>query len=313
MTRIGIIGSGWGSRVQAPIFREVGFDVVEIRGRDWQRFADENVEVVSVVVPPAHHLQIAHAALAAGKHVICEKPTALNAAQAEELAKAARAHPQQIAIIDHELRFLPSFIAAREQIRDVRYIEVRYSSPARGDRSREFSWFNDASEGGGVWGAVGSHFIDAIRYLVGEIASVEAASLDTIIKERSGRAVTSDDVAAIHLRLQNGAIAMLSLSAVAAGQDEPATITVHGETGAWRLTGEELLFAKPKEKYQRIAGDDLAPRPGNSPGGAFGTGTFHLAQAWLRGDLKAAATFEDGLAQQRVLDEARALQTPRPA
>ena len=307
MTRIGIIGSGWGSRVQAPIFREVGFDVVEIRGREWQRFADENVDVVSVVVPPAHHLEIAQAALAAGKHVICEKPTALNVAQAEELAKSARAHSNQIAIIDHELRFLPSFRVAREQIRDVRYIEVRYSSPARGDRSREWSWFNDASEGGGVWGAVGSHFVDAIRYLVGEIEAVEAASFETIIKERSGRAVTSDDVAAIHLRLTNGAIAMLSLSAVAAGQDEAATITIHGEIGAWRLTGEDLLFAKPKEKYTRIAGGDLAARPGNSPGGAFGTGTFHLAQAWLRGELKPAATFEDGLAQQRVLDDARSL------
>ena len=312
MTRIGIIGSGWGSRVQAPIFREAGFDVVEIRGREWQRFADENVDAVSVVVPPAHHLEIAQAALAAGKHVICEKPTALNVAQAEELAKAARAHPNQIAIIDHELRFLPSFRAAREQIRDVRYGEVRYSSPARGDRSREWSWFNDASQGGGVWGAVGSHFVDAIRYLVGEIESVEAASFDTIIKERSGRAVTSDDVAAIHLRLASGAIAMLSLSAVAAGQDEAATITIHGEIGAWRLTGEELLFAKPKEKYTRIAGSDLAPRPGNSPGGAFGTGTFHLAQAWQRGDLEVAATFEDGLAQQRILDAARSGGRPRP-
>src|SRR5438046_349027 len=131
--RIGVIGSGWGSRVQAPVFREAGFDVVEIRGREWQRFADANVDVVSVVVPPA-----------------------LNVAQAEELVKAARAHPNQIAIIDHELRFLPSFRAARERIRDIRYIEVRYSSPSRGDRAREWTWWSDASQGGGIWGAVGS-------------------------------------------------------------------------------------------------------------------------------------------------------------
>lgn len=305
--RIGIVGSGWGSRVQAPIFRDAGFDVVEIRGREWRRFESADVDLISVVVPPAHHLEIAQAALAAGKHVICEKPTALNVAQAEELAKAARAHPKQIAIIDHELRFLPSFRAARERIRDVRYIEVRYSSPSRGDRTREWNWWSDASQGGGIWGAVGSHFIDAIRYLVGEIESVEAASLDTIIKTRSGRDVTSDDLAAVHLRLRSGALAMLSLSAVASGADEPATITIHGEEGAWRLTGEELLFAKPKEQYKRIAGDDLAERPGNSPGGAFGSGTFYLAEALKAGDLSAAATFEDGLAQQRVLDAARAL------
>src|SRR5256885_7987733 len=120
--RIGVIGSGWGSRVQAPVFREAGFDVVEMRGREWQRVADANVDVVSVVVPPAHHLEIAQAAVAAGKHVMCEKPTALNVAQAEEFVKTARAHPNQLAIIDHELRFLPSFRAARERIRDIRYI-----------------------------------------------------------------------------------------------------------------------------------------------------------------------------------------------
>lgn len=305
MTRIGIIGSGWGSRVQAPIFRETGFDVVEIRGRDWQRFADENVDIVSIVVPPSHHLEIAQAALAAGKHVICEKPTALNVAQAEDLVKSARSHPNQFAIIDHELRFLPSFLAAREQIRDVRYVEVHYTSPGRGERAREWTWWSDASQGGGIWGAVGSHFIDAIRYLVDEIECVESASLETIIKERSGREVTSDDVAAVHLRLRSGAIAILSVSAVASGPDDAATITIHGEEGAWRLTGEELLYAKRREKFQRIAGEYLSDRPGNSPGGAFGTGTWYLAQALKRGDLKVAATFEDGLAQQRVLDEAR--------
>src|ERR1051326_2430266 len=103
--RIGVIGSGWGTRVQVPIFREVGFDVVAIKGHEWQTFENANVDAVSIVVPPAMHLPIARAALNAGKHVICEKPTALNVAEAEELVALSKAHPQQIAIIDHELRF----------------------------------------------------------------------------------------------------------------------------------------------------------------------------------------------------------------
>ena len=311
MPRIGVIGSGWGSRVQAPLFREAGFDVVEIKGREWQRFAEENVDVVSVVVPPAHHLEIAQAALAAGKHVVCEKPTALNVAQAAQLVQAAHAHPNQLAIIDHELRFLPSFREARHRIGDVRYIEVRYSSPNRGDRAREWTWWSDASQGGGIWGAVGSHFVDAIRYLVDDIDAVQA-SLETIIKRRSNRDVTSDDFAAVHLRLRGGAIAAMTCSAVASGADEPATITIHGEEGALRLVGEELLSAKRNEPFQRIAGDDLAKRPGNSAGGAFGSGTLEFARALRtavdegnRDPLKIAATFEDGLAQQRVLDAAR--------
>jgi len=311
--KIGIIGSGWGTRVQAPLFREAGFDVVEIRGREWRTFADANVDVVSIVVPPSQHLEIARAALDAGKHVVCEKPTALDVREAEEMAEAARSHPGQLAIIDHELRFLPSFQAAQQRIPDlggVRYIEVRYSSPARGDRSRDWNWWSDAASGGGIWGAVGSHFVDTIRYLVGDVDAAQA-SLDVIIKERSGREVTADDFAAVHLRLKSGILAAITLSAVASGPDDAAATTIHGENGALRITGEELLFAKRGEPFARIAGGDLAKLPGNSPGGAFGTGTHHFAlalKAALDGDrdaLARAATFEDGLAQQRVLDAAR--------
>lgn len=257
---------------------------------------------------------MATAALEAGKHVLCEKPTALNAAEVVKMVAAAKKHPDQIAIIDHELRFLPSVSAARERIAElggVRYVEVRYSSPSRGDRSRPWNWWSDAKEGGGVWGAVGSHFVDALRYLGFEIESVQAM-LATIVKERSGKPVTSDDFASVDLRLRGGAYAAMTFSAVASGPDEPTTLTLHGENGAFRLTGEELLFAKPREAFKRIAGGELAERPGNSPGGAFGTGTYLLGLALHRaldaGDRKAlahAATFEDGLAVQRVLDAAR--------
>lgn len=338
MARVGIIGHGWGERSQGPNFRDAGIDVVAIAGRDsWRELVARNdIDLVSIAMPPALHLEIATAALDAGKHVICEKPTALNAAEAERLVAASEKHPKQIAIIDHELRFLPSFRTARKRIGDIgaiRYAEVRYSSPSRGDRSRPWNWWSDASQGGGVWGAVGSHFIDALRYLGCEIEAVQAM-LATIIDERSGKRVTSDDFAAVHLRLGaaasgdsnqlrfgasdrlkpvlHSALATMTFSAVASGADEPTSMTVHGESGAFRLTGEELLFAKPRGVFERIAGNELAQRPGNSAGGAFGTGTYHLGLAIRRaideGDRSAlapAATFRDGLAQQRALDAAR--------
>ena len=315
MARVAIIGRGWGQRSQAPNFRDAGLDVVAIGGRDnWRSLISQHVDLISVAMPPSQHLEMANAALEAGKHVVCEKPTALNVAEADQLVAAARKHPNQIAIIDHELRFLPSFIAARQRIGEIgaiRYAEVRYASPSRGDRSRPWNWWSDAKEGGGVWGAVGSHFVDALRYLGCEIESVQA-TLVSIIKERSGKSVTSDDSAAVHLRLRGGALAAMTFSAVASGPDQPTALTIHGEHGAFRLTGEELLFAKPRGPLERIAGGDLSQRPGNSPGGAFGTGTYLLGVALRRaiddGDRSAlapAATFEDGLAQQRVLDAAR--------
>ncbi|HVS32826.1 MAG TPA: Gfo/Idh/MocA family oxidoreductase [Thermoanaerobaculia bacterium] len=320
MANVAIVGRGWGARVQKPAFEEAGLRVTGPAGRDgWKPLvASAGIDLISVVMPPSLHLEISSAALRAGKHVICEKPTAMNEAEAEQLLDLAREHPGRIALIDHELRFLPAWRAARErvaQLGGVRLIEVRYASPGRGDRGREWTWWSDAGEGGGIWGAVGSHFIDTIRFLGLEIEAAQAL-LHTVITERpldgGKRAVTSDDFDAVNLRLSGGAVAALTLSAVASGQDEAAQITVHCERAALRLVGEELLEAEPMKPYRRVAGGDLQKRTGNSPGGAFGTGTLLLGQALKRaldeGDrsaLAVAATFEDGLAQQRVLDAAR--------
>jgi predicted dehydrogenase len=316
MAQIAVIGSGWGARVQAPTFRDVGLDVITVRGHDWRSAIASEAELVSIATPPFTHVEITLAALEAGKHVLCEKPAAVNAAEAERLAAAARDHRERITLIDHELRFLPSFIEARRrvaQLGGIRYIETRYSSPSRGDRLREWTWWSAAEQGGGVWGAVGSHVVDALRYLTGTDIVAAQASVNTIIRERSGRAVTSDDFTAVHLRLATGAIAAMTFSAVGSGPDEPSVITIHCEDGALRLSAAELLFAKRNEPFARVAGEDLPKRAGNSMGGAWASGTLELGRALKRaledGDrsaLEPAATFEDGLAHQRVLDAARA-------
>src|SRR5471032_898419 len=220
MVKIGIIGRGWGARVQEPAFREAGFDVVNVAGRaGWKDVVgSRDIDLITVVLPPPMHREIAIAALESGKHVISEKPTAMNVKEAEDLVAAAKRHPSQIAIIDHELRFLPAWRAARERIGEIgalRYAEVRYASPGRGDRNREWNWWSDATQGGGIWGAVGSHFIDTFRFLGFEVEAAQA-TLHTAIAERpsekGAQRVTSDDVAAVNLRLSGGAIAMLSIS-----------------------------------------------------------------------------------------------------
>ncbi|HEX9460428.1 MAG TPA: Gfo/Idh/MocA family oxidoreductase [Thermoanaerobaculia bacterium] len=336
MARIGIIGTGWGARAQVPAFREAGLDVVAIAGHDaertrrvagqlglkpfddWHALIESDLDLVTIVTPPSEHLRMAIAALDSGKHVLCEKPTALNVDEATQLVAAAQKHPGQLALIDHELRFLPSFGAARERMNDlggVRYAEVRYASPSRGDRTREWNWWSDADHGGGIWGAVGSHFVDTLRFLGMEIEAVQA-TLRTIIAERpfenGTRPVTSDDFASVNLRSSGGVIAAITLSTVSSGPDEPSTITIHGEEGAMRLVGEELLTAMRGEPFTVATSAGRSDRKGNSAGGAFGSGTYLLGRALVaaldNGDrtaLAIAATFDDGLAQQRVLDAAR--------
>jgi predicted dehydrogenase len=337
MARIGIVGTGWGARVQVPTFREAGWEVVGIAGSqavrtrsvaaelgarpfdDWRGLiGSADVELVSIVTPPSEHHDIAIAALEAGKHVLCEKPTAMNTTQAVDLVRAATAHHDRITLIDHELRFLPSWREGRRRIAEigpVRYAEGRYASPARGDRSRGWNWWSDAGRGGGIWGAVGSHSVDALRYFGLEPESAQAF-LATIISERpfegGTRSVTADDWSVVHLRMHDHSLAVLTFSAVASGPDEAATLTLHGERGAMRFTGEELLLSTGGSPFERVAGGPLEKRPGNSAGGAFGTGTLRLALALRatlddgdRSALAPAATFEDGLVQQRILDAAR--------
>ena len=335
MARIGIIGTGWGARVQVPAFREAGLEVVAIAGSnrertrtvaaelsvqpfdDWRDLVASDLDLVTIVTPPSEHLEMATSVLHAGKHVLSEKPTAMNAGEARLLAEVARNHPSQLALIDHELRFLPAWIEARRRVQEIgplRYIELRYASPSRSDRSRAWNWWSDANRGGGVLGAIVSHLADAVRYFAGNVESV-LATLETFVEERPHegvpRPVTSDDFASLHCRLSSGMVAVMTASVVAA-TDEPTTITMHGERGGLRLADERLFVAEPGGAFVQVAGDAMASRPGNSPGGAFGSGTIHLGRA-LRsalddGDFSAlapAATFEDGLEQQRIIDAAR--------
>lgn len=324
--------------MQAPTFREAGLDVVAIAGHnrertrvvaddlglrafdDWREVvASPEPDLISIVTPPSEHREMALAALEAGKHVLLEKPTALNAAEAEELVAAAQRYPDRVALIDHELRFLPSWREARarmaDEIGEIRYAEVRYSSPARGDRNRKWDWWSDRSRGGGVWGAVGSHFVDALRYFGMEIEAAQAVMRSTIAQrpyEDGMREVTSDDFASVDLRLRGGAMATMTFSGVSAGPDESSSLTIHGERGAMRFIGEEVLLSQNRQPFVTMAGGPLADRPGNSHGGAFGSGTLHLGHALraalddgTRDALAPAATFADGLMQQRVLDAAR--------
>jgi len=342
MAKAGIIGTGWGSRVQVPLFSKAGLEVAGIAGRhpertqrvaselgveahaDWRSIVDDpSVDLVSIVTPPSYHHEMVFAALDAGKHVLCEKPTAMNAVEAMEMLRAAESNPNCLSLIDHELRFLPSWRAARSnlgRLGHIRVVEMRFSSPSRGDAKRAWNWWSDARQGGGVWGAVGSHFVDAVRYLVGEVEEAQAVENTFITVRPEGethRVVTSDDFCAVHLRLASGAIADLSLSVVSA-VDEPSVITIHGESGGIRLESDQFWFAERGGQWELqpldvgVLPDEPRSIPGNSPGGYFGSGTWYLANA-LRsaiddGDrvaLAPAASFVDGWKQQRILDAAR--------
>jgi predicted dehydrogenase len=276
---------------------------------------------------PPSHARCAIAALAAGKHVLCEKPMALNASEAAAMVAAAERRPDRLAWIDHELRYEPNRRKARDLIRagaigTVRHLELSLKPYLRTDGRAQtqsadtpWTWWSDAAQGGGILGAVGSHLIDLCLYWTGagvvEVAG-RATSPTDARRDASGalRPVTAEEFASFVLLLSNGAVATLTLSAVAfEGPGHFAQIT--GREGTLVLTGETRLelgrAGGPLEDVS--ARDDLWDR--TRPNSMWARSFVRLMRDFVRaaggprpeGD---PATFRDGLMVQRVLDAVRA-------
>ncbi|KAB2858546.1 MAG: Gfo/Idh/MocA family oxidoreductase [Anaerolineae bacterium] len=335
---IGIIGTGWGVRVQVPAFRLAGLEISAIAGRqaektakigtelgipvattDWREVVSHpDVQVVSITTPPNLHLEMVLAALDAGKHVICEKPTAMNAAEAKQMWDAAQKHPDLLTIIDHELRFAPVLQLGKNMIAEgrigaVRHILSHTVSGTRSDPNRAWNWWSDAAQGGGLWGAIGSHQIDTIRYLTGAEVTAVNGVLNTFIQQRPDgetvRPVTADDYYSVRLRLDDGVFVNMEGSAVG-HLDEPSILTVYGTEGTLRLSNHRLYHAVKGGSLVDITpfSDIEIPEKFASP---FQQATMYLAhaiKAYLSGNrvmMAEAATFEDGWRVQAVLDAAR--------
>ncbi len=299
--------------------------IPEVYGSWQELIASPNVDVVSIVTPPDTHKEIAIAALQAGKHVICEKPMALNVAEAEEMFAAAQAAPGQLAIIDHELRFHPLRMQLRQMIKDgtignVIRIEIQRLGPDRLDAERPWSWWADAARGGGMLNAVGSHMLDLARWCIGRIDGV-AGQLQVghyTRKDENGalQQVTADDHADVLVRFSHGVQGLIVASGLTPGGFGINTLVV-GSEGALKLDHHEKLWHQhglqgtgaawePVRSKYPIA--DLSALPPDNP---FAIGSFYLAQTLAASlpmgetALPDAASFYDGLVVQRTLDAVR--------
>ena len=343
--RVGFIGSGFARRVQLPglafvpgakataiasgrranaetVAREFGLGHVFTDGTELARSPDVDLVVVSST--PDSHARYAIAALEAGKHVLCEKPMALDAFEAAQMVTASAQHPDRLAWIDHELRYEPNRRRARELIRsnaigEVRHVELSLKPYLRGDGRPQTSdapwnWWFDASRGGGILGAVGSHLIDLCRFWTGSEIRYVAGLVETFVKQRKDdtgtlRPVTADDFASCVLRTGSGAVATITLSTVAHhGTGHHGQVT--GSEGTLVLSGEtKLELAKAGGPLEDIsATDDLWEKikPNNMWARSFVRLMREMVQV-IRGGTPQGepATFRDGWQVQRVLDAVR--------
>ncbi len=178
---------------------------------DWnQLLADPSIKGVVIATPPAQRFQLACEALEAGKHLLLEKPVALNEEQIAHLQKLSIKNSLSVAI-DFEYRAVPIFMQAKRlllkgEIGRPWLVKFDWLMSSRANSSRPWNWYSQNDAGGGVLGALGTHAIDIIHWLCGPTQSV-TATISTSIKERLDqktgklKAVTSEDIALAQLEV----------------------------------------------------------------------------------------------------------------
>jgi predicted dehydrogenase len=344
---VGLVGTGFARSAQAPAFSVCeGAELVAVcsgRFENAQRAAAEfnikhacenyeqllaldEVSLVVVSAPPYLHHPITMAALDAGKHVICEKPMAMNAEEAREMTSAAESRPAQLSIIDHELRFNPTWRRMKELVDDgflgdLYHVNITIASGFRHSAQRPWNWWSQKSAGGGLLGALGSHAIDAVRWLFGEVESV-CGTVETAVTERkdpvSGemKPNETDDYCAFMLKLagQDGRTAqgtvLLSALFASGGKNQ---VTVAGSKGTLVLDGEETLSGALgyNHPFEDMSLGDRALEISVVPNNIWARSFYHLARETVqalredRTEIAHAATFADGLRCQEVIDAVR--------
>jgi predicted dehydrogenase len=194
-----VVGTGFGCRVHVPALRAAGFTVHALVGRDATRtrrradrvgipracaslgdaLALEDVDAVTIATPPDTHAALAIEACEAGRHVVCEKPFALDSEEAERmLAAAQRAGVTHL--VGHEFRWAPdrALVAraiAQGAIGEPRTFSLVQYVPLVADPAAAVpDWWFEGRRGGGWLGASGSHVVDQVRTWLGEFESVSA-------------------------------------------------------------------------------------------------------------------------------------------
>jgi predicted dehydrogenase len=335
-----VFGTGFGARVHVPALRAAGFDVVALVGRDQERtrrraerldvpraiteldeaLALADVVAVSIATPPETHCELTLAAIAAGKHVLCEKPFALDTAEAEQMLNAAAA-AGVTHLVGHEFRWATDRAVAARVIAGGAIGEPRLATFVQhidlvADAATKMpAWWFDPATGGGWLGASGSHVVDQLRLWLGEVEAV-SASLATVSDRPSGSA---DDSFTVRLRFVSGAEAVLQQTAAAWGVPLTVTRVVGTEGTVWLDDGAAWLADRAGTRALPVPDDLTLPDPpgeSDDPRHRFThlelgpyTRLAEVLRAGVDGRSLAAAvpipTFADGLACMRVLDAVR--------
>lgn len=264
-----VVGTGFGLFTHVRALRDAGFEVRALIGRNRERTAeraarlgiplaatslaqvlsDPEIALVTVATPPHAHYPVVMEAIAAGCHVMCEKPFAKDLPEAREMLRAANA-AGVVHMLGAEFRFDTSQALLRRVVLDgaigkpLHFFRI-YHQPGLQDPTQTLSdWWEDASQGGGFLGAFGAHMIDQIRSTLGEFKRVSGV-LQTLAPGRPN--MTADDCYSVQFELESGVQGLIVAAMAAPGPLVMATKVIGTEGGAWIQSAG--AFGEPEEVW----------------------------------------------------------------
>jgi predicted dehydrogenase len=357
-----VIGTGFIGTVHVEALRRLGVQVRGVLGSSPARgaeraaalrvpkayatlaelLADPGVDVVHVTSPNEAHYAQVRDILAAGKHVVCEKPLAMTAAESAEMVAWAKASGR-VCAVNYNIRYYPLNMHARDMVRagalgDIRLLSGQYLQDWL-VKDTDWNWRLEPEAGGALrsFGDIGTHWVDLTSFIAGEKVTAVMAELSTFVKTRKQpvgpvatfaaaqgetveREIRTDDSALVLLRYASGARGSVTISQVSPGRKNSLRWEIDGSqsAAAWDSETPDHLWighrGRPNEVLQRDpglmlpSGAGAASLPGGHVEGFFDT--FHAMYRDVYGAVASGkvpaspsyATFEDGHHEMQVCD-----------
>jgi predicted dehydrogenase len=281
-----------------------------------------DVDVVHICTPNHLHVPLAEQALAAGKHVICEKPIALDGAGAQRLADAAAA-AGKVAAVPFVYRYYPTVREARERVRagvagPVRLLHGSYLQDWLLGPDDD-NWRVDAGLGGAsrAFADIGSHWCDLAEFVSGHRIMRLSARTLTAVPERVGHAVGTEDAALVQFETDGGAVGSTVISQVSAGRknrlwleldggDEALVFCQEEPESLWVGRREAATLIKRDPAALSVSAARYATLPAGHPQGYNDCFDAFVAEAYAAIDSDPPADglplFADGLRAARLTD-----------
>lgn len=295
--RVGIVGFGAIGKVHAYAYATLPFHTVEcplearithvVTGREETALAAQklvnadvastdhrtvtenpDIDIVHICTPNHLHLEPLLTAMAAGKHIYCEKPLVNTWDEAVQVREALKTYDATAQMVFH-YRFFPAVMRAKQlidagAIGEVLEFRTCYFQASQADADLPMRWKSSVAQGGGVIADIASHALELTEYMAGPFARIMAATQIAYPERRNPsdpskmETVDAEDSVAMMVRLPNGALGTIQATKLATGTENEMTLEIFGTKGAIRFMGMDphhLLFHDATQPEKPCGGD----------------------------------------------------------